>query len=82
MNLNPLQEPAPSTEVEEVEFQVQELHRDDPGEGLPPEALHGPAAQTPLCQGPAHRETGETRGQHCSGDTGEGSAGPWNLVGP
>ena len=59
----PLQEPASSAEVEEVEFQVQELHRDDAGEGLPPEALHWPAAQTSLREGPAHWETGNTRVQ-------------------
>ena len=67
MNLNPLQEPAPSTEVEEVEFQVQELHRDNPSEGLPPAALYRPAAQTPLREGPAYRETGDIRGHSCGG---------------
>ena len=55
------QEPAAETQVKAMELQVQELYRDGPGQGLPPEALHGGAAQAPVRQGLAARASDEDR---------------------
>ena len=72
------QESPAETQVEAVELQVQELHRDGPGQGLPPEALHRGAAQAPVRQGLAagapdedtdegsDRQDEEAQGKTCS----------------
>ena len=45
--------PTAQTQVQAVELQVQELHRDRVGQGLPPAALHRQPPQALLRQRPA-----------------------------